>query len=140
MCILTQLDIQNTGTIYTVHCKCTPYPLFTDGKITKNLAYIVLTQLDILYRALPLYKLYIVHGLRSWMATVQRHLPTSLPHLAVEMNPLSSPWLCSSCSSVRASPVDCSPITTHLPSWSPLLASWIAAGTFAAMHKYLKNL
>lgn len=61
-------------------------------------------------------------------------------HFAVEINPFSSPSFCSSCSSVRASPVDWSPITTHLPSATPLLASCITSGTLAAIHRYLKNL
>ena len=34
-------------------------------------------------------------------------------HLAVDTKSLSSPPFSSSCSSVRASPVDCRPITTH---------------------------
>lgn len=39
----------------------------------------------------------------------------SWTYLAVETKSESSPSSLSSCSSVRASPVDCRPMTTHLP-------------------------
>lgn len=49
------------------------------------------------------------------MSNVSTIVSTTTPcaHFAVEMNPVSSPSFCPSCSSVRASPVDCRPITTH---------------------------
>ena len=43
------------------------------------------------------------------------------------------------CSSVRASPVDCRLMTTHLPHLTASLATLTACFTLAAMQRYLKN-
>ncbi|KAH9419909.1 hypothetical protein DERP_001742 [Dermatophagoides pteronyssinus] len=64
----------------------------------------------------------------------------SADHGTVDTKSFNSPPLSSSCSNVRASPVDCRPITTDLSQRNDSFTNATANFTLDAIQRYLKNL